>query len=155
MFSDKTSDMLFLYNIPQPPFVTNQAYANAANATNKGVEVSLGGDVIAQDNFKWNARVNIGAVRNRITNSGGSIQRIRFKCHKYPLWICTQADPFNMSHVSELKEGYPAGVFWLPQHAGFDANGKELFVTYDSEGKVMGTNTTFTEQGSQIYRSHT
>ena len=88
VFSDKTSDMLFLYNIPQPPFVTNQAYANAANATNKGVELSLGGYVITNDQFRWNISANIGAVRNRITNVLGEFKGFDLDCYQLALWIC-------------------------------------------------------------------
>jgi outer membrane receptor protein involved in Fe transport len=43
VFNDKTNDLLFIYGIPQPPFLTNQVIANAASAVNKGMEISLGG----------------------------------------------------------------------------------------------------------------
>lgn len=148
VFSDETSDMLFLYNIPQPPFVTNQAYANAATATNKGVELSLGGDVIAKDLFHWNARVNIGAVRNRITNLIGQFKGFDLSVTNSHYGYA-QGGSFQYVPITELKEGYPAGVFWLPQHAGFDMNRNELFVTYDNEGKASGTNTTFTDKDRQ------
>ncbi|HMG93755.1 MAG TPA: SusC/RagA family TonB-linked outer membrane protein [Chryseolinea sp.] len=148
VFSDKTSDMLFLYNIPQPPFVTNQAYANAANATNKGVELSLGGYVITNDQFRWNIRGNIGAVRNRITNVLGEFKGFDLSVTNSHYGYATGGS-FQYLNVTEIKEGYPAGVFWLPQHAGFDEKGNELFVTYDGEGKVTGTDVTFTDKDRQ------
>ncbi|HTF19938.1 MAG TPA: SusC/RagA family TonB-linked outer membrane protein, partial [Chryseolinea sp.] len=74
VFSDKTSDMLFLYNIPQPPFVTNQAFANAADATNKGIELSVGAAIINQTAWMWNVRANIAVVRNRVTNLLGQFK---------------------------------------------------------------------------------
>ena len=148
VFSDKTSDMLFLYNIPQPPFVTNQTYANAANATNKGVELSLGGYAISNDQFRWNIRANIGAVRNRITNVLGEFKGFDLSVTNSHYGYASGGS-FQYLNVTEIKEGYPAGVFWLPQHAGFDEKGNELFVTYDGEGKVTGTDVTFTDKDRQ------
>ena len=35
--------------------------------------------------------------------------------------------------ISEIKVGAtPAGVFWIPQHAGLDNNGAERFNNYDA-----------------------
>jgi outer membrane receptor protein involved in Fe transport len=53
VFHDETNDMLFLYPLPQPPFLTNKVYANAANAINKGLEVTLGAVIVENKNFRW------------------------------------------------------------------------------------------------------
>ncbi len=47
VFDDKTSDMLYLYDLPQPPFLNSQVYANAASAVNKGIEISLNAMIIS------------------------------------------------------------------------------------------------------------
>jgi len=142
VFSDKTSDMLFLYNVPQPPFVNNSVYANAADATNKGMEVSVAGDIVSQNNFKWNARVNVGAVRSRITNLIGQFKGFDLQVTNTNYgWAA--GGSFQGAYVTELKEGYPAGVFLLPQHAGFDAAGNELFVVRDIEGHAVDTTDSF------------
>ena len=51
MFNDNTNDMLFLYDIPQPPFLTSKVYANAASAKNKGLEITLGAAIVKNKNF--------------------------------------------------------------------------------------------------------
>jgi iron complex outermembrane receptor protein len=53
---------------------------------------------------------------------------------------------FGGTTVTRLSIGYPAGVFWLPQHAGIDADGHELYNNYDASGKLIGTSTQFTDQ---------
>jgi iron complex outermembrane receptor protein len=45
-----------------------------------------------------------------------------------------------------LQPGYPAGVFWIPQHAGLDAAGHELYNNYNPDGKLIGTSTGYTDQ---------
>ena len=63
VFNDNTNDMLFLYDIPQPPFLTNKVYANAASAVNKGIEISLGAAVVKNKNFTWQVQPNIGYTK--------------------------------------------------------------------------------------------
>jgi iron complex outermembrane receptor protein len=44
-----------------------------------------------------------------------------------------------------LQVGYPIGVFWIPQHAGFDNAGNELFYNYQN-GKLIGTSPSYSDQ---------
>lgn len=148
VFSDKTSDMLFLYDIPQPPFVNAQAYANAADAINKGIEAAIAADVVVKDRFVWNVRANFGAVRNRITNLLGQFKGYDLSItSSYYGWAT--GGSFQATPVTELKEGYPVGVFSLPQHAGFLDDGKELFLVKNEEGQLVDS-TTFADS-DKIY----
>lgn len=144
-FRDNTSDMLYLYNIPQPPFITNQVYANAADATNKGMEITLSADIIRQTNFSWRTQVMIASVRNRITNLASTFRgydlAISNANYGYAL-----GGSFQAAYVTQLVEGYPAGVFWLPEHAGLDKDGRELFVARDNMGQAIGLSTTFADK---------
>jgi len=136
VFSDKTSDMLFLYNVPQPPFVNSQAYANAADATNKGIEAAIAADVLNKKDFVWNVRVNVGAVRNRITNLLGQFKGFDLSVtNAHYGWA--YGGSFQATPVTELKEGYPAGVFWLPKHSGVLPDGNELFLIRNNEGTLV------------------
>lgn len=74
VFNDNTSDMLFLYDLPQPPFLSPTVYANAASAFNKGVEVTLGAAVIKKNNFAWNVQGNIATLKNSITGLLGTFK---------------------------------------------------------------------------------
>jgi iron complex outermembrane receptor protein len=144
-FNDKTSDMLFLYDIPQPPFLTNKVYANAASAVNKGVEINLGAVVIKTNNFQWEMQTNFATLRNHITNLLGQFKgfdlSITGRHYGYVF-----GGAFGSTYATELKVGYPAGVFWIPEHARIDAGGHELFNNYDSTGKITGTSTTYTDK---------
>jgi iron complex outermembrane receptor protein len=135
--------MLYKYSIPQPPFVTNQVYANAADAVNTGVEVSLGGDVINHVLFQWTVSGNAALVRNRLTNLLGQFKGFNLAATNNNYGQAFGGS-FQIDYVTQLQKGYPAGVFNLPQHAGFDSQGNELFVVYDQEGNAT-TSTTFTE----------
>lgn len=138
VFSDKTEDLLFRYDLPQPPFVYNQVVANAANATNKGIEVTLDGRIIDKQNFTWNSRFNIGTLKNKVTNLSGEFQGadLQISARNYGY-----ADGRGLSnaYVTRLVPGYTAGVFWIHEFAGLDEDGKQLYNDYDASGKLVGT----------------
>lgn len=145
VFHDKTSDMLFLYDIPQPPFLTNKVYANAATASNKGIEITIGASAIRNNHFTWETQANVSTLKNRITNLLG-----KFKGSDLSLtnrfYGYAGGGGFGTAPVTLLKEGYPSGVFWIPQHAGIDAGGHELYNNYDANGKLVGTSTSYSNQ---------
>ncbi|ASZ10677.1 TonB-dependent receptor [Chitinophaga pendula] len=148
VFNDRTKDLLFQYDLPQPPFLTNRVIANAANATNKGIEVTLNGDIIRSKNFTWNASLNVASLRNKITNLSGKFQGadLSITARNYGF-----ADGRGLSnaYVTRLIVGQPAGVFWLHHFEGLDANGKQLFTDYQ-DGKRVGTTTSPTDD-DRIY----
>lgn len=145
VFNDETSDMLFLYDIPQPPFLTNKVYANAASAVNKGLEITLGAAVIKNKNFTWNSNFNIGTLKNYVTKLLSQFKGTGLSLNN-PGYGSAFGGGFGATYVTQLKVGYPAGVFWIPQHAGLDANGHELYNNYDANGKLIGTSAMYSDQ---------
>jgi iron complex outermembrane receptor protein len=145
VFNDHTDDMLFLYDIPQPPFLTNKVYANAASAVNKGIEVSLDAVVVKTKKFTWQVHPNIATLKNRITKLLGQFKGVDLSLND-PNYGYAFGGGFGATAVTRLSIGHPAGVFWIPQHAGIDASGHELYNNYNSDGKFIGTSTNFTDQ---------
>lgn len=148
VYNDHTSDMLFNYSLPQPPFLNGEVLANAANATNTGIEISMGTVIRKTARFQWNVQLNVSRARNSITNLAGQFVGVSLditnRHYGYAL-----GGGLSDAYVTQIQKGYPAGVFWLPVHAGFDANGKELFNTYDKEGNWTGTKVSYTDQDRQ------
>ncbi len=145
VFNDHTDDMLFLYDIPQPPFLTNKVYANGASGVNKGIEASLDALVIKNQNFTWQVQPNISILKNRITKLLGEFKGVNLSLND-PIYGYAFDGGFGATPVTRLSIGHPAGVFWIPQHAGIDAAGHELYNNYDADGKFIGTSTNFTDQ---------
>jgi TonB-linked SusC/RagA family outer membrane protein len=136
VFSDQTKDLLFNYDLPQPPFLTNKVVANAADAENKGVEITLNGDIIKNDRFTWNAAFNISTLRNKITNLSGKFQGadLTITARNYGY-----ADGRGLSnaYITRLVGGHPAGVFWIHEFAEL-RDGKEYYVHRDDKGQRLG-----------------
>jgi len=145
VFNDNTNDMLFLYDIPQPPFLTNKVYANAASAKNKGLEITLGAAIVKNKNFTWETHFNIGTLRNAVTKLLSEFKGTALSLNN-PGYGFANGGGFGGAYVTQLKVGYPAGVFWIPEHAGLDVSGHELYNNYDADGKLIGTSTSYTNQ---------
>jgi iron complex outermembrane receptor protein len=137
--------MLFRYSLPQPPFLTNSVTANAANAINTGVEITINAALIKNRNFTWDAYFNLGTLKNRITNLSGKFKGVDLTIDNF---YYGYADGRGLSgaYISKLQVGHPAGVFWIPQHIGLDDKGHELYNNYDDAGKLIGTSTAYTDQ---------
>lgn len=146
IFHDSSKDLIFSYGIPQPPFLTNQVIANAASATNKGVEVALGGIIVAKANFKWSTSLNIATVRNKITELLGTFKGVPLTLTNRSYGFAAAPSVAGDGPVTKLEVGYPAGVFYIPEFAGLDDSGNELFNNYNADGQLVGTSTTFSEQ---------
>lgn len=144
-FNDKTEDMLFRYALPQPPFLTNAVIANAANALNKGIELTLNASIVKNSNFSWDVRFNLGTLKNKITNLSGRFKGVDLTISNF---YYGYADGRGLSgaYVTKLEVGYPPGVFWIPQHAGLDDKGHELYNNFDTAGKLIGTSNQYSDQ---------
>ncbi|MFN8256284.1 MAG: SusC/RagA family TonB-linked outer membrane protein [Bacteroidales bacterium] len=151
VFNDKTNDLLFTYGIPQPPFLTNQVIANAASAVNKGVEITLGGSIIKKQNYNWNLVGNIGVVNNYITELLGTFKGFPLTLSNRSYGYAT-GGALGQFPVTRLEVGYPAGVIWIPQHAGFDASGNELFNDYDADGNFVGTTNNYSNLTDEDFK---
>ena len=46
-YQSTTKDLLYTYTVPVPPFLNSRLLANVGQMSNKGVELSVGGDIIA------------------------------------------------------------------------------------------------------------
>lgn len=145
IFDDKTSDMLFLYDLPQPPFLTNQVSANAATAINKGVEITLGAGVLKNQRFNWEVLANFATLKNNITNLSGKFKGTSLSITNRHYGYA-EGGGLNGAYITQLQVGYPAGVFWIPVHAGLDAGGHELYNNYSPEGNLTGTSRGYSDK---------
>ena len=120
-------------------------YANAASAVNKGIEVSLDAVVIKNEKFTWQVQPNIATLKNHITKLLGQFKGVNLSLND-PNYGYAFGGGFGATPVTRLSIGHPAGVFWIPQHAGIDAAGHELYNTYDAGWKIYWHFPNFTDQ---------
>lgn len=131
-YHKKTSDLLWTYPVPQPPYLVGTMLANVGDLENKGIEVSLNANLY--QNKDWNVDANVSFAYNKqeitkLSNDqyqavglqAGSLHGLRGMSGKY-------------SQI--IKEGYPAGAFYGPVCHGIDEQGKYIIDT-DEEGNPV------------------
>ena len=72
-YNKKTTDMLYTYSVPTPPYVYGQMMANVGDMVNTGVEVLLNLGIIRNKDFSWNMSINGSYNRNKVTRLSNDI----------------------------------------------------------------------------------
>ena len=136
-YSDKTTDLLYDYTVPTPPFFINTILANVGTLTNKGVEFSINADVVRKKDFSWSIGGNISTVNTKITSLAGNYAGYKLSTDNIPGGYA-EGRGLSSNPITYLKVGYSPYVFYLPKYEGIDKSGNQLF---DSAGvKSVGVN---------------
>lgn len=150
VYNKRTKDMLYNYTVPLDGknYFVPTILKNVGAMSNKGIELSVGGDVISGDNFRWNTRVVGSAFKNTVESlSDNTVQsgEIRY-------------NPFNgrglgLITASQLREGHPMGEFYIPHFRGYDENGLIQYETEDGGVTTDYASAKKFEKGSGIPKS--
>lgn len=135
-YHKKTSDLLWTYPVPQPPYIVGTMLANVGTMVNRGVELTLGANILRTKDFTLDANASLSYNHQEITKlsnstyqavglQAGSLHNIRGLSNTY-------------SQV--IKEGYPAGTFWGHKCTGIDDDGKYILDKgEDGNGYYLGS----------------
>lgn len=116
-----TNDLLYKYAVPVPPYMYAEMVANVGSMRNRGFEVTLNGDIIRQNNFRWSMSINAAHNENEITSlSNDEFTTSEIKTGS--AWV--RGGSTNTTHI--IKEGYQVGQFYGPQCLGLDADGQYI-----------------------------
>ncbi len=127
VYNKMTRDMLYPFTVASGGrYVFSSIVANAGTMRNRGIELSLGADIINKEKFTWNTRV-VGAYNENTImslNSGDfNVGIIRYNTFG--------GRGLSEVFASELRPGRSLGEFYLPRHAGFNDKGEMLFESAD------------------------
>ena len=71
-YTSETSDMLYTYTVPVPPFTYDRLLANMGTMTNMGFELAVRGDIIKTKDFTFNSGVNFSYQKNKLKKLSGT-----------------------------------------------------------------------------------
>lgn len=135
-YSKTTSDLLYTYEVPQPPYLVGTMLANVGELSNKGVELSLNANIIKNENFTWDSYLTVASNEQKIEKLSNQV---------YETNIIYSGSLSGLSGMSGqysqiIAEGYAVGTFWGKESAGLDENGAYILGTEDTElGDVQPT----------------
>jgi len=120
-----TDDLLENVKTQQPPFITNQIYANVGQVSSKGIEVTLSGVPVRTKAFSWNVDVAFSTSRNILDRYSNSVYTIKY---------VTYGDIGGYGALGDAirtYEGDRIGNFYGKRFAGLTDTGDWLFYKAD------------------------
>lgn len=128
-YEKKTEDLLYTYQVPQPPYLVGTMLANVGDLSNKGIEFSLNADIIKNEKFTWNTNFTFAKNKQKIE---------KLSNQTYQADIIYSGSLHGLSGMSNqfsqiIAEGYSVGTFYGKEYIGLDAEGKQILSSEDKE----------------------
>jgi TonB-dependent starch-binding outer membrane protein SusC len=141
IFHGRTSDLLFNYQVPQPPFPHGSIMANVGEVLNQGVELSLNYMLVNSSNFALSLGGNASTNKTIVTELNGTLDGFPLNTD-YVVWGSggTTGVASTNNAISHLIIGQPLGTFYLFKHAGVDADGNQVIDDLNGDGVVSDGN---------------
>ncbi len=138
-YKKNTSDMLYEYTVPTPPFLHNRIMANVGDMLNRGVEFSLSANVFNTNDFSWNTSINGAFNHNEVTKLSDELYSTN------RIYVGDVGGIRGMSATSStiIEEGYPVGQFYMLKCTGIDADGKYIIEDIDKDGSITDADRTY------------
>jgi iron complex outermembrane receptor protein len=132
-YSKKTSDLLYTYNVPQPPYLYGTMLANVGDLSNSGVELTLSSTIVDHNDFKFNANLTLAHNKQTVDKLSNDIYQTDVVYSGSLHGLTGMSNVFSQI----LKEGYAVGTFWGPKYEGLDENGNFILAN-EGEAEVIG-----------------
>lgn len=128
LYQRDITDLLWWYNVPVPPNVYNNIYANVGAMTNKGIEIQIRGNIISTPNASWTSTFTYSKNVN-------TVKKLADPDKGYQLDYI-KITPAATNWAQLLREGDPVGNFLAPVYLGSDEDGNPIYEDLDDDGSV-------------------
>ncbi len=137
LYVKNTSNIL--YSVPVTGIVgVTSIWKNIGKMRNKGVELTIGGDIIRTKDFTWNLTANISHNVNELRD----LYKQRDANGNYVVKPVIIGDGTGIAGSTQrlLEVGEPVDTYYMPQWAGVDPEtGKPMWYTNDNDGNKVTT----------------
>ena len=141
-YFSKTTDMLYAYEVPVPPFAYSTLLANIGSMSNSGLEFGLSGQPIKKKDIELNVNMNLSFQSNRLISLSGKYQGMSMSAANVTAIGALDGAGQNGGDNNVVYQivGQPLGVFYLPHCKGLvkNENGSYFYdiEDLDHNGKV-------------------
>lgn len=142
-YYSKTTDMLYSYDVPVPPFAYDKLLANIGSMSNSGLEVGFSIAPVQTKNLDLNISMNVSFMKNRLLSLSGNYNGMAMSAANITAIGSVDGAGQNggdNNHVLYQIVGQPLGVFYLPHCTGLykDEQGtmKYRIEDLDDDGRI-------------------
>ena len=151
-YTSRTSDLLYLYDVPVPPFTYDRLMDNLGKMRNHGLEIGFGITPLRNKDMELSVNMNWTFERNRLVTLNGEYEGEVLTAPDIKGISALYGAGFHgASDVCFQIVGQPLGVFYLPHCTGLTEmpdGSKKYEVT--SESYICGQATPKAMMGSNI-----
>jgi iron complex outermembrane receptor protein len=124
-----TRDLLYEYDVPQPPYPYGKKWDNYGQIHNYGIELLLNGTAIQTTDWRWDLSFNAAWNHNKVVRiTGEQYGKEGVESFVNTGFIST-GDGETGNYVMRLAEGQPIGNFYGFKYYGVKSNGEWVFET--------------------------
>lgn len=127
-----TSDLLFTYAVPQPPYLYGKMLANVGNLSNNGLELTVNASLIQRKDFSWNVDVNFATNTQKIDRLSNQL----YTTDAVPAGLLTGIRGMSGVQAQLIKEGYVAGTFYGLICDSINSAGKYVYRDLNGDGRI-------------------
>lgn len=133
-YYSETSDMLYAYEVPVPPFAFNTLLANIGSMSNRGFEFGLSVQPINKKDMELNINMNLSFQSNKLISLSGDYKGMSMTAANITAIGSLDGAGQNGGDNNVVYQivGQPLGVFYLPHCKGLVKNENGSY-SYDIE----------------------
>lgn len=120
VYQKNTSDLLYTYSVPQPPYLVGTMLANVGDLSNRGIELTLNTNIISTDDLQISSDLVLASNKQRIEK----LSNDQFETDEVFSGSLFGLPGMSNQFSQIIKEGFPVGTFWGYEALGRDANGR-------------------------------
>lgn len=132
-FDRRSTDLLYNYTAPQPPYVYPDILVNVGTIKNTGMELTLTADVVVNKPVTWTTGINYSYTTTKLTKLSNDIYKASY------LQLYQKPGMGTSEYFFRVEEGGKVGQFWGYEYAGVDENHNLLI--YDKDGNAVPAST--------------
>ena len=141
-YYSKTTDMLYQYDVPVPPFTYSKLLANIGSMENHGVEIGFAVTPLQRRDMELNINVNMSFQGNKLLSLSGNYNGYNLSASNITAIGSLNGAGQHGGNANVLYQivGQPLGVFYLPHCKGIvdRGNGYKMYDIADlnDDGKI-------------------
>lgn len=128
-----TTDLIYNYQVPVPPYDYDELFTNVGSISNSGLEITLNGVPVKTKRFEWNSTLTFATNTNKLI----SFTNEEFQGADYRVgWINTPVGAYSQ----RLIEGKGIGAFYGPHFVGYTSSGaQQLENSSEADWQYLGS----------------
>lgn len=125
-FDRQSKDLLYNYTAPQPPFVYSNILVNVGTTQNRGIELSVDGDIFKGTKVEWTSGINYSYGTTKLKVLSNTMYQASY------VELYQKPGVGTSEYFFRIQEGGKVGQFYGYEYAGVE-DGKMLIYTDEGE----------------------